>query len=371
MKNILALLFVMMMAAAGAQNQNFCGEPGQLSETDILKLELQKKQSLHLQHDEDSGYYSKQDFMGGSRSNQNKNRGTSIIWNNGPFITHPGAGTGGSHYSVVQDASLGMSEYGFDFEIDAGNTLADDFVLTDTTFFEEIIFYGFEHNENTSISSINKVRLRIWDGNPAFGGEIIFGNLADNMLISSGWTGTWRVLESDPEEERPVMEVVADVYGLILTPGTYWVDFQVHGYWVGATLSPPITVLGETQTGNALLYSGSSGGWEPVFDVGYQGIPFMIRGDTTVPYHDVSVTKIIKPATGTNLGNAETIKFEIRNLGIETQSEIPYYVTWSGPTGSDTVYGTLSTEMMAGDTAIIQLEETVNLSVFGNYQIEF
>src|SRR4030067_1536487 len=53
-------------------------------------------------------------------------------------------------------------------------------------------------------------------------------------------------------------------------------DITYSGPW-----APPITILGQITTGNALQYTSSSGAWAPALDTGtdtQQGFPFVIEG---------------------------------------------------------------------------------------------
>ena len=52
-----------------------------------------------------------------------------LLFDGGPMITHPGGGAGGLDASAVQTALL-MGTYGFGAQISAGNSMADDFVVT-------------------------------------------------------------------------------------------------------------------------------------------------------------------------------------------------------------------------------------------------
>jgi len=55
-----------------------------------------------------------------------------ILWDNGPLITEPGGGSGGSDYCALQDATLNMGTYGFGCQLGATNSICDDFVVDGT-----------------------------------------------------------------------------------------------------------------------------------------------------------------------------------------------------------------------------------------------
>jgi hypothetical protein len=122
------------------------------------------------------------------------NPAKSELWNNGPFITAPGAGTGGTDYSALQDASLGMGTYGFGCQISAGNSMADDFEVTGTWTINSITFFSYQTNSGTT-STLNDIRVQILDAAPNAGGNVIWGDLTTNIMANTSWVNVWRVLE--------------------------------------------------------------------------------------------------------------------------------------------------------------------------------
>jgi hypothetical protein len=65
-----------------------------------------------------------------------------------------------------------------------------------------------------------------------------------------------------------------------LAPGTYWVEFQFGGTLSSGPWAPPVSILGQTTTGNALQKT--STGWAQALDTGsgsVQGMPFLIMGN--------------------------------------------------------------------------------------------
>ena len=292
---------------------------------------------------------------------------TEVIWDNGPIVTAEGVGSNGSDYSELQDASLGMSTYGFGCQISSGNLIADDFEITEVRHLASFTFFVYQTGAG-NVSTINDVRYQIYDGNPTNGGMLIYGDLETNRLVLTRWTNVWRVLESAPTEIRAIMEVVADATGLSLSAGNYWVVFQAGGTVTSGPWCPPVTITGQTNTGNALQYT-STGGWAPLFDVGPQGMPFIIEAYAGTP-HDVGISSILQPTSGVIFTDEEPVTIRIKNYGIETQTNIPFVVNWSGPTGSQTVLGVYEGSIAYNETADVTLEETANLSVWGTYIFE-
>ncbi|MDD2630969.1 MAG: T9SS type A sorting domain-containing protein [Bacteroidales bacterium] len=291
-----------------------------------------------------------------------------IIWDNGPIVTAEGAGSNGSDYSELQDATLSMSVYGSGCQLSAGNLIADDFEITGDRDLAQFTFYVYQTGAG-NVSTINDIRYLIYDGNPTQGGQVIYGDLEINRLLSSSWTNVWRVLESAPTENRAIMEVVADAAGLSLSPGTYWVAFQAGGTGASGPWCPPVTITGQTNTGNSLQYT-SSGSWEPLIDVSPQGMPFLIEAYPGPLVSDVGIFSILQPASGVIFTDEEPVTIRIKNYGAETQTSIPYVVNWSGPTGTETVEGIYEGSLAYNQTVDVTLEETVDLTVSGFYTFE-
>ncbi len=306
-----------------------------------------------------------QDF----ESSNNSSRSRELIWDNDPIITAEGVGSNGSDYSELQDASLGMGTYGFGCQISQGNTLADDFEITaDWHNLAYITFYAYQTGSGPP-STITDVRFQIYDGDPSAGGQVIYGDLTTNKLLSTQWSNVWRVLESGPSENRPVMEIVADANCCYLTQGIYWVEFQFAGSGASGPWCPAVTIPGETNTGNAIQNDGT-GNWQPIEDVEGQGVSFVIDAYLGGYENDVGISAILEPTSGVSYTSEEPVTIRLENFGTSEQSDIPYQVNWSGPTGSETVSGIYEGILMCGQYIDITLYETANLTAPGTYSFE-
>lgn len=207
-----------------------------------------------------------------------------IAWDNGPLVNSPGTGVGGADESVLQST---MSTLGFGFQSIAGNIIADDFVLAATTEITSILVYGYQTGSSTT-STINDVYIEIYDGEPGAGGSVVWGNMTTNRMVSSTWSGIYRVAEaaSGSNTDRPIMECTCEI-NTSLPAGTYWLAIQMNGSLGSGPWCPPITITGSTTTGNAIQYISSGSSWNPAID-GYsltqQGIPFVILSNPVVPF---------------------------------------------------------------------------------------
>jgi len=208
-----------------------------------------------------------------------------VLWDNGPLITHPGGGFNGADASVLQ-TSLLMSTYGFGNQFSVGNHMADDFQVTDAGGWqaENLIFFTYQTGTYVfpPVSTITGLYLQIWNGPPNnAGSSVIFGDLVTNRLADTYWIGTYRVVDYDMlVSNRPIMTAVANV-NISLPQGTYWLEWMIDGSLTSGPWAPPISILGQTTTGNALQYTTSSGAWAPANDTGtgtQQGMPFLVVG---------------------------------------------------------------------------------------------
>ena len=199
-----------------------------------------------------------------------------LLYDNGPLVTHPGGGAGGADASALQSAIL-LNSYGFGYQLTAGNRIADDLTVTGGGWFiETITFFGYQTGSSTT-STFTSMNLQIWDGppdNPA--SMIVFGDTTTNRLTGSVWSNIYRVLDTSlTASDRPIMANTVAV-NTFLPAGTYWLDWQADGTLASGPWAPPISILGQTDTGNAMQWTGA---WAPALDGTFaQGFPFIVDG---------------------------------------------------------------------------------------------
>lgn len=205
-----------------------------------------------------------------------------VLYDNGPLITCPGCGAGGADISELQTA-LGMNTNGFGHAVSSGFRVADDFTIPagETWTIDQITFFAYQTNSGNT-STINHVNLRIWDGVPGAGGSaVVFGDTSTNRLNNTAWSGIYRTTDTDHTSvARPLMADVATV-GVELGEGTYWLDWQTGGTLASGPWAPPISILGQSTTGNGLQYNPGTATWGALLDGGSatpQGLPFIIEG---------------------------------------------------------------------------------------------
>ncbi|BDQ01807.1 T9SS type A sorting domain-containing protein [Ignavibacterium sp.] len=201
-----------------------------------------------------------------------------VLFDNGPYFNSPGGGPGGADASILQTA-LGLNVLGFGASQASGIRVADDFVIPagQTWTIEDFICYAYQTNSPTT-STITAVNVRIWNGQPGVG-TVVFGDTVTNRMSATTWSNCYRYSDTNPGTTRPIMKQTVTL-GVTLGEGHYWIDWQLAGSLSSGPWAPPITITGQTTTGDALQYL--SGAWNPIIDNGTaqtpQGLPFILNG---------------------------------------------------------------------------------------------
>ncbi len=197
-----------------------------------------------------------------------------VVYDNGPHINQ----SGNPDLSIVETVTLGMSTLGGNVSNSAGFSLADDFELVAETEITGITVYAYQTGATST--TINAMYVTIWDGDPSGGGSVVWGDQTTNVFDSVEDINAYRVSETDQGgRTRMLQKVNASISGLTLDAGTYWLEYSLGGTATSGPWQPPIVILGETTTGDALHRT--STGWEPWVDTGTttpQGLPFQIEG---------------------------------------------------------------------------------------------
>jgi hypothetical protein len=199
------------------------------------------------------------------------------------FTTHPGAGyNNGWNVSALHD---GLTAYGFNVNRDEGLMVMDKFDTPGG--WSQGGIYGFRfylYQDATPVSTLTGVYMAIYDGDPLDGGQLIYGNLNENIKGSTYMQHVYRTSEDDfTEVNRPVACITTYVELDEILPGTYWFIATFTGSLKGGVYAVPRTVLGETTTGEARIYDPDKG-WSPLIDPGtgtQQGLSFNIIGPGT------------------------------------------------------------------------------------------
>lgn len=199
------------------------------------------------------------------------------LWDNGPLITHPGGHDTGADRSAI---SPGGNTLGSNVSIPTFR-IADNFQVGSSGWvIDEIRLFAYQTGSTTT-SSFTDARLQIWDGSPDDpNSNVVWGNLTDNLLAGTDWTGIYRTSSTDTSGTlRPIMYVDADLGGVSLGQGEYWIDFQMDGSLTSGPWLPHVSDPVAPVPGTALQHTSS--GWQPMTDSGHGGqsaAPFIITG---------------------------------------------------------------------------------------------
>lgn len=238
-----------------------------------------------------------------------------LLYNNGPFVSAPGGGPGGSDGSVLVSP---MSTLGFGHATTTAFRIADDFeVPVDEIWqIDSIVFYGYQTGSSTT-STFTAVNYRVWSGNPGTG-TIVFGDTATNRMTATYFTNCYRYSSTAVGTTRPIMANQVSA-GFSLNQGTYWLDWASAGTLTSGPWAPPITISGQQITGNAFQRDPNLV-WNPANDNGTlarQGFPFKIYGTKTIV--PVELTSFVASVIGDKVQLDWTTATELNNKGFEIQ----------------------------------------------------
>lgn len=200
------------------------------------------------------------------------------IYDNGPVVTHPGAGAGGADVSAI---SPGSSLYGGNFNRPSFRR-ADDFVVGAGGWqITGLEFFGYQTGSTTE-SSFTGAFVQIWDGVPGEGGQVIWGDTTTNVLSGSAWSGIYRTSATAFDAtNRPIMRLAVNDLNIKLAEGIYWVEFGATGSLASGPWVPPLSGPDEAPAGNSRLYTAATDTWSTPTDGGTllpYDLPFRIYG---------------------------------------------------------------------------------------------
>lgn len=208
---------------------------------------------------------------------------TDLLYDNGPHINMPG----NPNLSMLESTTLGMNTIGSNISADGGYSAADDFVLDEESSIDFIDVYVYQ--TGATGPTITGVYMRVWDADPSgSGSQVVWGDMITDLLYDVEEGDDYRVTEtSQADRTRSIQTVTANLSGAILPAGTYWLEYALTGSNSSGPWVPPIAILGETTTGNAIQQT--STGWQPMVDSGTntpQGLPFQIYGTEVLSVND-------------------------------------------------------------------------------------
>ena len=184
------------------------------------------------------------------------------------YVTDPGAMSDGS------DASWKKGEQGtWGSKCDKGSGYWVGFpvVLDRPTTLSEIEVYSYQTGSTTT-STFTGLYVQIYNGNPKYGGTVVWGDADANIMTATAFTGCYRGSdEATTTTNRPIMSVTALGLDIQLEPGTYWVTYALTGTESNGPWTVPHAVPGIGNTGNGVQYSPNSSDWLWLKDSGTYG----------------------------------------------------------------------------------------------------
>lgn len=192
-----------------------------------------------------------------------------ILYNNGPVITHSTGHVSGLGVSQLQSFTLNDGTLGFGSGHLSNNAqyfrLMDDFVIPTGETWRLTGADVFGYQTGSGLVGMSAGTLRIWSGNPASGGTLIYGDDSTNVLSSQSLIGYRLSQRTQPgptftDSTRPIWEVLLEM-DVVLGAGQYWLDWSLtFGFNPnGSVFTPPVTIPGQGVTangGSALQFNG-------------------------------------------------------------------------------------------------------------------
>jgi len=247
----------------------------------------------------------------------NKGQKTMLL-ENANIVTDPGAGVGGADYSWAYDGnSLGSS-----CAIAGPFGIAVNFDIIDISWtIDSIRVYAYQTGSTTT-STLNDVRIQIWDGVPgAPGSTVVWGDLTTNRMTSTRYTNTYRGVDF-ASTTRPIMVAVCNTPALTLLQGVnYHLEFRIGGTLASGPWCPPILAGNDYQFGTG------------TYNITANDYPLDIFGD--------KVTAACPIVTNINATNVEDVTLTLgwTENGTATLWDIEYGATGFSPTGTPTLTG--------------------------------
>lgn len=173
------------------------------------------------------------------------------------------------------------------------NRCADDFTVPagQTWTINTVVVYGYQ--TNSLVNPFTAANLRIWNGVPgASGVTTVFGDTTTNRMgtvTDSTWLrigntlgGAGGVGAAPANAARKIWRIPITVSpALVLSPGTYWIDFQLNG-GANGNFTPLISIPGARSNphSNSRQFIGTTSTWADLVDIGEPSV-------TTPPQPDL------------------------------------------------------------------------------------
>jgi hypothetical protein len=203
-------------------------------------------------------------------------------YENGPVITHPNVGLGGSDLSLLQYYRTGQVVFGWGNQQQNLNRLADDVNLPDDTPLKSLQFYQFFQAPSPVAKPFDLLTARVWDGDPRLAGSKVLNVFS--AFPEQTPTTIFRSIDTQPfvDSQRLWLLKLPIENGPILQAGkTYWIEWQpsvVPLITTGAFVPPTTRTRAKSLVrGSAALQKAGFQPWAPIVDQVPQDLPFYIN----------------------------------------------------------------------------------------------
>ena len=189
------------------------------------------------------------------------------VYDTASYCNVPAANPGDPAYSEM---AVEQFVLGFGCQYVSGIRLAETFILDEEATIGSVELFAYQTGSSTT-PSFTGAYLAIYDGNPADGASILWGDMVTNRFESAVFTGCYRVMHGSTDTQRPIMKIVADVStesspGLELAAGTYWLAFSLDGSLVSGPWGVPNILDTPYTAGTAIQYVTDT--WQNAVDSG-------------------------------------------------------------------------------------------------------
>ncbi len=177
------------------------------------------------------------------------------------YVTDPGAMSDGSDASWLKNY---QSSFGPIVNKATNSWVGFPVVLERPTTLSEIEVYSYQTGSTTT-STFTGLYVQIYNGNPKYGGTVVWGDADANIMTATAFTGCYRGSDgATTGMTRPIMSITASGLDIQLEPGTYWVTYALTGTESSGPWAVPHAVPGIGNTGNGVQFSSPK--WIPLKD---------------------------------------------------------------------------------------------------------
>ena len=179
-----------------------------------------------------------------------------ILYDQSQLVNYPGQGFGGANVNGTTGELFGLSA-----SISGNFVVADDFnvPISELWSIDSIVIFCYQTGSSIT-SSVDNVRMQVRQGITPGMGSVIFGDLTNNRLSNTYFSGIYRTLPTAlTNTQRPIMKARVNLNGTSFTSGSYMIEYLIGGNSMLTGPFVPLRTLGTTHiaTGDAYQYNTS------------------------------------------------------------------------------------------------------------------